>query len=70
MVAVSADNLASQALGGFIGLQSAMRKCRFCMATNKDIDSKVNRLLYVYKNNIIIITHSVYLYSLVQRSCK
>ena len=42
VVAVSGDNLASQALGGFIGLQSATRKCRFCMAIDTDIDSKVN----------------------------
>ena len=48
MVAVSADNLASQAIGGFIGLHSAIRKCRFCMATNEDINSKV-KLLYTIK---------------------
>ena len=42
VVAVSGDNLASQALGGFSGLQSATRKCQFCMAIDTDIDSKVN----------------------------
>ena len=42
VVAVSADNLASKSLGGFIGLQSANRKCRFCLAVDADINSKVH----------------------------
>ena len=29
---VSADNLASQAIGGYKALNSALRKCRHCMA--------------------------------------
>ena len=38
---VSADNLASWNLGGYKNLASAARKCRFCMATAKDMHSKV-----------------------------
>ena len=42
LVVVSADhNLASQSLGGFIGLQSVLRKCRFCLDEERDINSKV-----------------------------
>jgi hypothetical protein len=41
LVAVSADNLASQAIGGYKGLQSAFRKCRQCMATSDTMQTKV-----------------------------
>ena len=37
----TADNLASQQLGGYKGLASAHRKCRFCMAVMSDMVSKV-----------------------------
>lgn len=37
-----ADNLASQALGGYIALSSAKRKCRHCLAVDADIQSKVH----------------------------
>ena len=73
MVAVSADNLPSQALGGFIGLQSAKRKCRFCMATDKDIDSKVNfwmSINHIQMAAFYIICIVFCIYSLVQRNCK
>ena len=39
---VSADNPASHLLGGYKSLTSALRKCRFCMAT--DISSSVSLL--------------------------
>ncbi len=35
------DNLASQYLGGYEGLASALRKCRQCMAVDEDMQSKV-----------------------------
>lgn len=35
------DNLASQYLGGYKGLASALRKCRQCMAVDEDMQSKV-----------------------------
>lgn len=38
---VAGDNLASQYLGGYKGLSSALRKCRHCMAVDDDIQSKV-----------------------------
>lgn len=38
---VPGDNLASQYLGGYKGLASALRKCRHCLAVNEDIQSKV-----------------------------
>ena len=41
LAAVSADNLASHQIGGFkIGFGFGFRKCRFCMATADDIQSK------------------------------
>ena len=39
---VPGDNLASQYLGGYKSLASAHRKCRNCMATNKDMETKVS----------------------------
>ena len=41
LVAVSADNLASQAIGGYKALHSAFRKCRQCMATSDTMQTKV-----------------------------
>ena len=38
---VPADNLASHYLGGYKSLSSALRKCRHCMATADDMNSKV-----------------------------
>lgn len=38
---IPGDNLASQYLGGFKGLSSALRKCRQCMAIDDDMQSKV-----------------------------
>ena len=37
----SADNLASQLLGGFKNLSGALRKCRYCMATFETMQTKV-----------------------------
>lgn len=39
---VAADNLASWSLGGYMSLSSATRKCRFCMATEADMKTKVS----------------------------
>ena len=41
LVAVSADNLASQAIGGYKALYSAFQKCRQCMATSDTMQTKV-----------------------------
>ena len=41
----TADNLASQLLGGYKGLASALRKCHFCMAISEDMATKVIILL-------------------------
>ena len=38
---ISADNLASQLIGGYKALNAAFRKCRFCMATDEQMQSKV-----------------------------
>ena len=38
---VSADNLASQELGGYKALNAALRKCRCCMITDEDMQIKV-----------------------------
>ena len=38
---VLADNSASHLLGGFKSLSSALRKCRQCLATDEDVQTKV-----------------------------
>ena len=38
---VSGDNLASHYLGGFKAPSGALRKCRHCMATTDDMQTKV-----------------------------
>ena len=38
---VPGDNLASQYLGGFKALASALRKCRQCMAVDDDMQREV-----------------------------
>lgn len=41
---VSGDNPAACTLGGFKNLHSAFRKCRTCMATDDDMQTKVTIL--------------------------
>lgn len=48
LVTVSADNLASQQVGGYKSLASATRKCRFCMAVSDDMSTKVLCPMYSY----------------------
>ena len=36
------DNFASQYIGGYKALSSALRKCRYCMAVDEDMQSKVS----------------------------
>jgi hypothetical protein len=39
--AIIADNLPSHQIGGFkVGFSKGFRKCRFCMATDEDIQTK------------------------------
>lgn len=47
VLAVLADTLGAHDLGGFkSGVGWALRKCRHCMATGEDIQSKVH--LYIH----------------------
>ncbi len=39
---VSGDNLGSNFIGGYKQLSSALRKCRFCMATAEEMKEKVS----------------------------
>ena len=48
LVMSTADNLASQMIGGYKGLASALRKCRFCLAINEDMVSKVKSGMNVW----------------------
>lgn len=43
---VSGDNLASHYLGGFKAPSGALRKCRHCMATANDMETKVKCVNY------------------------
>ena len=38
---VPADNLASQSIGGYRALNSALRKCHCCMAVSETMCSKI-----------------------------
>ena len=40
---VLADNLASQMIGGYKQLASAIRKCRYCMATDDEVQTIVSQ---------------------------
>ena len=43
-----ADTLAAHQLGGFkVGVGFALRKCRECMATQSDLQSKVYTCMYI-----------------------
>ena len=42
LVSVSADNPASNLIGGFKNLSSAFRKCRHCLATTEDIQTTLS----------------------------
>ena len=45
-----ADTLAAHQLGGFkVGVGFALRKCRECMATRSDLQSKVYTCMYIVK---------------------
>ena len=47
VIAFLADTVAAHQLGGFkVGVSFALRKCRVCMATDKDLQVKVNWFLY------------------------
>lgn len=37
---ISADNLSAQLLGGYKALNAALRKCRYCMAVDDDMQTK------------------------------
>ena len=39
---VSVDNIASQLIGGYKALNAAFRKCRYCMATDEQMQTKVS----------------------------
>ena len=41
LTAVVADNIASQYIGGYLSLNAALRKCRFCMAVADEMTEKV-----------------------------
>lgn len=43
---IPGDNLASQYLGGYKALASALRKCRQCMAVDDDMQSEVGIFLF------------------------
>lgn len=49
---VPGDNLASQYLGGYKALNSALRKCRHCLAVQENMQSQV---LYICKPNILLV---------------
>lgn len=53
-----ADNPASHALGGYMSLSSAKRKCRHCLAIDTDIQTKVCVLLYAIKYQCITINYN------------
>ena len=61
LIAVSGDNIGSQLFGEFKQLASAMRQCRWCMATKDDVNTKV----YIYPSIHIYI----YWFDICQSAC-
>ena len=49
------DNPAANLLSGYKNLTSAFRKCRSCMATTSDIQTKVALYLYAYMYYTVLI---------------
>ena len=49
---VAANNLASQAIRGYKGLNSALTKCRFCMAIAETMSSTVIIVAVYYSMHI------------------
>lgn len=47
VILVPGDNLASQYLGGYKSLASALRKCRQCMAINEDMQTKASVCVFM-----------------------
>lgn len=64
LVNVSADNPAACLLGGFKQLHSAFRKCRFCMAVDTDMQTKVGHPYSCYE---LQFSKAYFTNSLVQR---
>ena len=61
VIICSADNPASQMLGGYKALTSAFHKCRDCMATGSDIQSKVSEYYsYPWYVQITLLYRNVY----------
>ncbi len=47
IILVPGDNLASQYLGGYKSLASALRKCRHCMAVDEDMQTVVCTIIVI-----------------------
>lgn len=54
---VSADNLSAQLIGGYKALNSAFRKCRYCMATDDTMQAKVN-CMYTYVPVVVVCSNT------------
>ena len=51
LLLVSADNLAAHYVGGYKSLSSALRKCRYCLATDADMCTKV--MIFTYSRALL-----------------
>ena len=54
LTVVSADNISSQLLGGFIGLHSAIRTCRDCLATKTSMQYIVSFNVHSFLHHAVI----------------
>ena len=60
VIVLLADTLAAHDLGGFkVGVGFALRKCRVCLATNIDIQSKV-RTRYACASLAMLLSNTVH----------
>ena len=60
------DNPAANLMSGFKSLTSAFRKCRSCMATASDFQTKVSlgtRLVYMHTTGMQQVIMYIYVYS-------
>lgn len=56
LISVAADNPASNLIGGYKNLHSAFRKCRHCLATAEEIQTKVINFITLIFVSVFVVS--------------